>query len=126
MEKEDRKCLECKKQLRGRLDKKFCDDSCRSSFNNAKNRVKNALIQRTNAQLRKNYQILSKYNTSDKTTVVKQTLALEGFNFKLFTSIYITKANKVYYFIYDQGYLPIYDGERYLLVKSKGERRVNS
>lgn len=122
MRKDNRKCLECGKQLLGRLDKKFCDDSCRNSFNNAKNRVKNALIKRTNSQLRKNYQILTKYNTTDKTTVAKQTLALEGFNFELFTSIYITKANKMYYFVYDQGYLPIYEGKRYLLVKSKSEK----
>lgn len=121
MEMEERICLECNKRLTGRLDKKFCDDSCRNTFNNAKNRVKNALIKRTNTQLRRNYQILNKYNTSDKTTVAKQTLSLEGFNFELFTSTYVTKANKTYYFVYDQGYMPIYDGKRYLLVKSKSE-----
>ncbi|HLW15055.1 MAG TPA: hypothetical protein VKX30_06120 [Flavobacteriaceae bacterium] len=121
MEKDERNCLECGMRLLGRLDKRFCNDSCRNTFNNAKNRVKNALIKRTNTQLRKNYQILTKYNTTDKTTVAKQTLSLEGFNFELFTSIYITKANKTYYFVYDQGYLPIHDGKRYLLVKNKSE-----
>lgn len=117
MGKEERNCLECGKRLLGRMDKKFCDDSCRGSFNNAKNRIKNALIKRTNTQLRKNYRILSKYNTTDKTTVAKQTLALEGFNFELFTSIYTTKSNTIYHFVYDQGYLSIHNGDRYLLVK---------
>lgn len=121
MKMDERKCLECGEQLRGRLDKKFCNDSCRNSFNNAKNREKNALIKRTNSQLRKNYQILTKYNTTDKTTVARQTLSLEGFNFELFTSIYVTKANKTYYFVYDQGYLSIHGGKRYLLVRSKSE-----
>lgn len=114
-------CLECGKRLLGRIDKKFCDDSCRSTYNNAKNRIKNVLIQRVNSQLRKNYRILSKYNTSKKTTVARQTLALEGFNFELFTSTYTNKSNNTYYFVYDQGYMPIYDGKRYLLVKSKSE-----
>src|SRR5690625_7838405 len=51
MNMEERKCFECEEQLRGRLDKKFCNDSCRNSFNNAKNREKNALIKRTNCEL---------------------------------------------------------------------------
>ncbi|SRR5699024_9206645 len=124
MEKEERNCLECGKRLLGRLDKKFCDDSCRNSYNNAKNRIKNALIKRTNTQLRKNYRILSKYNTKDKTTVAKDTLSLEGFNFDLFTSIYTNKKNNTYYFVYDQGYLSIHNGERYLLVKRKAKEDI--
>lgn len=118
MEEAERKCMECEKRLLGRIDKKFCNDSCRNSYNNAKNRVKNALIKRINTQLRRNYRILSKYNKEDKTTVARQTLSLEGFNFELFTSIYTTKSNTIYYFIYDQGYLSIHGGTRFLLVKN--------
>lgn len=124
MKEENRECLECGKRLLGRIDKKFCDDNCRSSYNNAKNRVKNMLIQRTNTQLRKNYRILSKYNTKDKATVARQTLALEGFNFELFTSTYTNKANNIYCFVYDQGYLSIHNGERYLLVKRKHRKKL--
>ena len=32
------KCLQCDKVIRGRIDKKFCDDWCRNNFNNALNR----------------------------------------------------------------------------------------
>jgi hypothetical protein len=34
METEIKKCLACNKTLRGRADKKFCDDYCRSNYNN--------------------------------------------------------------------------------------------
>ncbi|MFA6947300.1 MAG: DUF2116 family Zn-ribbon domain-containing protein, partial [Pedobacter sp.] len=30
----ERECLDCGAALRGRTDKKFCDDQCRSNFNN--------------------------------------------------------------------------------------------
>ena len=29
-----KKCLACSKPLKGRIDKKFCDDYCRNSYNN--------------------------------------------------------------------------------------------
>src|SRR5699024_6777848 len=92
------RCLECGKRLLGRIDKKFCDDSCRSTYNNAKNSIKSVLIQRVKSQLRQNYRILGQYNTSKKTTVARQTLALEGVNFELFTSTYTNKSNNTYYF----------------------------
>jgi len=40
----------------------------------------------------------------------------KGFSFEYFTSIYTTKAGTVYYFVYDQGYLPL-EGDFYALVK---------
>ena len=40
----------------------------------------------------------------------------EGFDFDLITSIYTTKTGNIYYFVYDQGYLPL-DGDYYALVK---------
>jgi hypothetical protein len=28
-------CLQCGTELRGRIDKKFCDDQCRTAYNNS-------------------------------------------------------------------------------------------
>nr|WP_310993282.1 hypothetical protein [Aequorivita sp. S2608]MDS1298842.1 hypothetical protein [Aequorivita sp. S2608] len=39
-----------------------------------------------------------------------------GFNFDSFTSIYTTKSGATYFYLYDQGYLPL-DDDFYLLVK---------
>ena len=40
----------------------------------------------------------------------------KGFDFNYFTSIYTTKSGTIYYFIYDQGYLPL-ENQYYALVK---------
>ena len=41
----------------------------------------------------------------------------KSFNFQYFTSTYTTQAGKTYYFIYNQGYLPLENEEFYALVK---------
>ena len=71
---------------------------------------------KTNNHLRKNYRILETLNPEDKTKTTRDKLASLGFDFNLFTSIYTTKAGTVYYFVYDQGYLPL-EGDYYALVK---------
>lgn len=74
------------------------------------------MIRNVNNALRKNFRILKKLNPNDKSKTTRKTLLKEGFNFDLITSIYTTKKGTVYYFVYDQGYLPI-DNGFYALVK---------
>lgn len=112
----ERKCPECGEKIVGRIDKKFCSDACRNAYNNSKNKDQRNLIRNTNNWLRKNYRILEALNPDQKTTVSRAKLIEKGFDFNYFTSIYTTKAGKVYYFVYDQGYLPI-EGDYYALVK---------
>ncbi len=113
---EERKCLECNDRIIGRADKKFCSDACRNAYNNALNKDSKNLIRTVNNRLRKNYRILETLNTKDKTKTTKDKLLSMGFNFNYFTQIYTTKAGSVYYYLYDQGYLPL-DNDYYLLVK---------
>ncbi len=103
----------------GRADKKFCNDQCRSANYQRKNVVTEGLIRTTNNQLRKNYTILKALNKDGKTKVKKSTLVKEGFIFGLITGFYTTRENKTYYFVYDQGYLPI-ENDYYVLVVNKG------
>ncbi|WP_031427110.1 hypothetical protein [Flavimarina sp. Hel_I_48] len=109
-------CLECGDILKGRSDKKFCGDACRNSHNNRLNSDSRKLVRNINNKLRKNHRILETLNPNDKTTAPKAKLLDAGFDFTYFTSIYTTKAGTVYYFVYDQGYLPI-EGDFYALVK---------
>lgn len=109
-------CLECGEKLVGRTDKKFCSDACRNSYNNTINKDRKNLIRNTNNWLRKNYRILEVLNPEQKTKVSRAKLIEKGFDFNYFTSIYTTKAGTVYYFVYDQGYLPL-EGDYYALVK---------
>jgi len=64
-----KECLECKIEIEGRIDKKFCSDYCRNSYNNKVNKDSKNLIRNTNNRLRKNYKILTDLNKSGKTKV---------------------------------------------------------
>lgn len=111
-----KECLECGEKIVGRADKKFCDDACRNAYNNNINKDSTNLIRNTHNRLRKNYRILEALNPGQKTTVPKSKLMEKGFDFNHITSIYRTKVGTVYYFVYNQGYLPI-EGDYYTLVK---------
>jgi len=113
---EERICLECSEKVVGRIDKKFCSDYCRNAYNNKVNKESKNLIRNTNNRLRKNYNILSKLNVSGKTKVTRRKLFDKGFEFNFFTSIYTTKTGNIYYYVYDEGYLPL-ENEVFLLIK---------
>ena len=111
-----KQCLECGDKIMGRIDKKFCSDGCRNTYNNRINKDSKNLIRNTNNRLRKNYRILETLNPNKKTKTSRTKLTGLGFDFNYFTIIYTTKAGTIYYFVYDQGYLPL-DNDFYALVK---------
>ena len=100
-----KQCLECGEKIVGRIDKKFCSDGCRNTYNNKINKDSKNLIRNINNRLRKNYRILEQINPNKKTKTKKTKLIELGFDFNYFTSTYTTKAGTIYYFVYDQGYL---------------------
>jgi predicted nucleic acid-binding Zn ribbon protein len=97
-------CQECGKSITGRLDKKFCDDYCRNSFNNKVARKSEKWITEINRILRKNRSILKTLNPEGLTSVKKEYLSLQSFNFNYFTHLYTTKEGNVYRFCYEYGY----------------------
>ena len=111
-----KKCPECGDRIVGRIDKKFCSDACRNAYNNRINKDSKNLIRNTNNRLRKNYRTLEELNPNKKTKCSRAKLIEKGFDFSYFTSIYTTKVGTIYYFVYDQGYLPL-EGDYYALVK---------
>ena len=70
-----KECLECGEKIIGRVDKKFCSDPCRNSYNNRLNKDSSNLIRNTNNLLRKNYRILQELNPDQKATVPKAKMA---------------------------------------------------
>ena len=76
------------------------------------------IIRNINNTLGKNRRILADLNPDGKARVHKDKLLSEGFKFSYFTNLYETKAGKVYYFCYDQGYIDIGDG-KYAIVRRK-------
>lgn len=112
-------CNECEQPLIGRVDKKFCNDLCRNSFNNRINKDANEYVRKVNVILRKNRRILSALmNGKEKGKTTKEELLLNGFNFYYYTNLYKTKQGKTYYFIYELGYLELED-ELFALVKKQ-------
>ena len=111
-----KKCLECDEPLFGRIDKKFCTDYCRNSYNNKINKDSKNLIRNINNRLRKNYKLLSEINQNGKTKVTRRKLLDSNFDFNFYTSIYTTKTGNTYFYVYDQGYLPL-ENEYFLLIK---------
>lgn len=114
---EKRGCLECNEAIIGRIDKKFCSDYCRNSYNNKVNKDSKNLIRNINNRLRKNYKVLTELNTNGKTKVTRTNLYDKGFDFKFFTSIYTTKTGNTYFYVYDEGYLAL-ENDLFLLIKN--------
>ena len=52
-------CLACEKPLKGRIDKKFCDNECRNDYNNERYRLEQKVVLDINKILRKNRKILN-------------------------------------------------------------------
>lgn len=115
-------CLECGKPVKGRKDKKFCNDYCRNNFNNNLKSEQNNYVRRINSILSKNRKILFETipENEDKTTTTRERLLQEGYNFKYFTHQYTTKRGDVYNLIYDLGILSI-EQDKILIVKRDKE-----
>jgi len=113
---DQKKCLECGTVIIGRIDKKFCSDYCRNTYNNKVNAESKNLIRNTNNRLKKNYKILTELNVSGKTKITRSRLNNQNFDFNYFTSIYTTKTGNVYHYVYDQGYLAL-ENDYFLLIK---------
>jgi hypothetical protein len=119
---ETKNCLFCSKILRGRADKKFCDDACRNSYNNQQKAKSSysGYIRSINNALIKNRRILENELPDDKETITsnEDKLVQKGFAFKYHTHTYTNQKGNVYYYCYDYGYLPL-DNNRYLIVRGK-------
>ncbi|WEK17840.1 MAG: hypothetical protein P0Y49_13635 [Candidatus Pedobacter colombiensis] len=115
--KAETRCLCCDKIVIGRSDKKFCDDYCRSAFNNELNANNSTIISETNKILKKNRTILQNLNSTDKSKVSRKELQEKGFNFGYFTGIFRTSKGSVYIFCYEMGYLSL-SNDKVLLVSN--------
>nr|WP_294946928.1 hypothetical protein [uncultured Mucilaginibacter sp.] len=116
----ERTCLDCGTVLRGRADKKFCNDLCRNNYNNQLNSNSYNLVRNINNILRRNRRIIEELNPSGKTKTTREKMLKNGFDFEYFTSSYKTQAGARYFYCYEQGYL-LLDNDEVLLVISKKE-----
>ncbi|MCO5241960.1 MAG: hypothetical protein M9904_18115 [Chitinophagaceae bacterium] len=119
-------CLYCGKPVKGRIDKKFCDDWCRNAHNNKRYSQNSSFVRNVNRILRKNRQILAVLipNGKEVAKARRQKLAEKGFNFQFITHTYTTQKGVTYSFCYEYGYLSI-EHDYYLLVsREKSEDEI--
>lgn len=114
----EKTCLACAKKIRGRADKKYCDDLCRNSFNNQLKSETNSFVRNINNALGKNRRILQRLLPANQemTKTTRDSLLQLGFHFNHITNIYNNRKGNTYYFCYEYGYLPL-SNDRYLIVK---------
>ena len=123
-ETETKACLYCDKTLKGRIDKKFCDDNCRNNYNNQQKAKgsHSSYVRNVNNALLKNRKILETILPEKEETAKanKEKLLHLGFQIKYLTHTYTTKTGKRYFFCYDYGYLPL-DNDWFMIVRKKEE-----
>ena len=112
-------CLNCSKPLKGRADKKFCDEACRNQYNNTLNSDTNAEMRQVQNILRKNRRILIEVlgeNEKLKTTLKK--LTDRGFLPDYLTYLYNTKTGSQYRYSFEYGIMLL--EENMVLIVKKG------
>lgn len=77
-------CLLCGEPLRGRIDKKYCNDYCRNLDHNNSAQSQHAQIRPILNRLRKNHKVLSNLRSFDR-PIGRDELLGHGFTFDFFT-----------------------------------------
>lgn len=113
-----RKCTECGEEFQGRVDKRFCSDQCRNTYNNRNNSDSTNYVRNINNILKKNRRIIMDLNPDGKARVHRNKLNELGFNFTYYTNVLKTQKGAVYYFCYEYGYLPL-ENDYFFLVKMR-------
>ncbi len=117
METEIRICPECGREIRGRRDKKFCDDTCRNAYNNKNYTDQTPDMRNVNNILRRNRRIMEDLLPPEgKIKISGKTLRDKGFDLNYITQVHTTQNGSVYKYCYEYGYLAL-EGDFFLLVK---------
>jgi len=105
---ENKTCQNCGKVMRGRSDKKFCNDYCRNHYNNHLRGADNNYIRNVNGILRRNRRILQQLLPPGKSSVKtgREQLLLNGFHFGYHTHVQVLKKGNSCFYCYEYGYSP--------------------
>lgn len=118
MESQKNYCLECQDLLRGRTDKKFCSDSCRSMHHNRQKADLSESLKMIDKRLKQNRRILMNlYHASNgnRNLIPIKYVETLGFTFNFYTHIEFS-ADKECIFCYEYGYQKL-DNQKVQLLK---------
>lgn len=114
-----RRCINCGEPIVGRADKRYCDDNCRSAYNNNRNSIPNTFMRKVNETLKQNRRVLGEMLGGEKMKKVsREKLLSKGLDFDFFTSQLSNAKGQVYFFVYEYGYLSL-DEELFLIVRQR-------
>jgi len=119
---EKKYCLECNDSLRGRIDKKFCSDNCRSAYHNREGGKTSPMVKVIDHQLKKNREILKQMfsqigagRENVEHVITSEQIRIYGFVFDFYTHRKVLDRGE-YLFCYDYGYNKL-DDERIHVIK---------
>lgn len=117
-QEETRYCNYCDHVIKGRSDKKFCNDFCRNSYHFEHNRNASKSINEVNRILVRNRKILQSFIplNKGKIEIQKDSLLFRGFNFMYFTHE-IAINGILYHFCYEFGYRKLAKGSIEIIVQ---------
>ncbi len=116
-----RVCRQCGRQVSGRVDKKFCDDHCRSNYNNRLRSNTASEIRTVNSILRHNRRVLNSFVMEEgESYTLRSNLDDKGFNFNFFTQAHVADDGSTFLLCYDFAYRPI-DEIRVKVLRWKSE-----
>lgn len=100
-----KKCPVCESKIIGREDKKFCSLKCKSAHQYQQRKKSEALFFKIDKQLKKNRNLLKKYNQTGFASIEISKFEQMGFNPNYFTHYWKNKKGEVYLFCYEYGFL---------------------
>lgn len=114
-----KKCPVCNSEVKGRKDKTYCSESCKSSHQYERRTKEESFFLQVDRQLKINRKILKRYNQTGYTTLRKEVLLEHGFNPRYFTHYWKNQKGQVYLFCFDFGFLEVEQNgkKKYLLVE---------
>ncbi|MXV50437.1 hypothetical protein GS399_05580 [Pedobacter sp. HMF7647] len=112
----EKNCRNCGKELHGRSDQVFCNDTCRNTYNRGKRRESQGSLDPYIAKvirvIQRNHQIMIRYMPGGEPRVISRYELIDaGFHFKYFTSISITRKQEIYHYCFDRGWKELENGK---------------
>jgi hypothetical protein len=114
-----RHCCECGSVIRGRSDKKFCGDSCRTQHHNRQNASTHRQVRLINNILKRNRRILEQLVPAGVKTIQSALLLASGFDFGYHTRAEKTPSEEYRYYCYEFAYEPL-NQHQWLIVRTDG------
>lgn len=99
-------CIYCQHPVKGRADKKFCNDYCRNAHHNLQNSATSNAVRNINHCLQKNRRILENLLPPSRQLIKTSAefLQYSGFNFQYHTHILTNARGNQFFCCYNYGY----------------------